>query len=362
MYCPKINIYQGGLNVSGVVAGMWRMGDWDMSVPQRAQFIEQCVELGVTTFDHADIYGDNTVEGLFGEALASNIALKKQIQIVTKCGIQLPSASKLKHYDLSDQHIKKSVDSSLQKLGVEKIDLLLIHRPSPLMDFDAMAATFHDIRTTGKVLHFGVSNFTQTQFIALNRRFPLATNQVELSPLKLNPMDNGLFDHLQDLNISPMIWSALAGGQLFTDESAHTQRIHQAFACAGQEMGLSTTSAIYAWIMRLPCKPVLITGSGRIQAVTDAVAASQIQIDALVWFELLEIIRGHEVSWLTGFNLHTICTWFINRLSHNLGGGTLPLRYTDYHLRVHLHHLCAFLFNSHQSKFTLPNNLFILNQ
>jgi predicted oxidoreductase len=299
MNCPKVSLSQDGLVVSRIVAGMMRMADWDMSVQQRLRFIEQCVELGVSTFDHADIYGGGAVEALFGEALGSNVALKKQIQIVTKCGIQLASlndgASKIKHYNLNDQHIKKSVDSSLQKLGVEKIDLLLLHRPSPLMDFDAIAATFHDLRTSGKVLHFGVSNFTQTQFAALNRRFPLATNQVEFSPLKLNPMDDGLFDGLQDLNIHPMIWSALAGGQVFSGESAHTKRTGQALTNAGQEMGLSAAGAAYAWIMRLPCNPVMMTGSGRIDAIADAVTASNIQMDVPMWFELLETIRGHEV-------------------------------------------------------------------
>ena len=302
MNCAKISLRQDeaipseSLAVSRIIAGMMRLGDWSMSAQQRLRFIEQCVELGVSTFDHADIYGGGVVETLFGEALANNVGLKQHIQIITKCGIQLPSASKPKHYDLSGQHIKNSVDNSLQKLGVEKIDLLLLHRPSPLMDFDELATTFHDIRATGKVLHFGVSNFTPAQFTALNRRFSLVTNQVEFSPLKLNPMDDGLFDQLQDLNVSPMIWSALAGGQLFTDDSAHTQRIRQAFARAGQEMGLSTAGAIYAWIMRLPCKPVLLSGSARLQAITEAVAASNIQMDALLWFNLLETIRGDEVA------------------------------------------------------------------
>lgn len=300
MNCAKVSLCQDGLAVSRIVAGMMRMGDWKMNAQQRLRFIKQCVELGVSTFDHADIYGGGNVEALFGEALASNVALKQQIQIVTKCGIQLPSITQgvatIKHYDLSAQHIKNSVDSSLQKLGVEKIDLLLLHRPSPLMNYDEIAATFYDIRASGKVLHFGVSNFTQTQFTALNNRFPLATNQVEFSPLNLSAMDNGLFDQLQDLNIRPMIWSALAGGQLFADDSAHTQRVHQAFDRAGQEMGLSTTGAIYAWVMRLPCKPVLLTGSSRLKAITDAVNASNMQMDALLWFELLETIRGQEVA------------------------------------------------------------------
>jgi predicted oxidoreductase len=300
MNCTKVNLSQDGLAVSRIIAGMWRMADWNMNVQQRLRFIEQCVDMGVTTFDHADIYGGGLVETLFGEALASNPALKKHIQIVTKCGIQLPcvinGVNRIKHYDLSDQHIKKSVDNSLQKLGVDKIDLLLIHRPSPLMDFDEIAATFQDIQTTGKVLHFGVSNFTQAQFTTLNNRFPLATNQVEFSPLNLSTIYSGLFDQLQDLNIRPMIWSALAGGQLFTDNSAQTQRINQAFTKAGQAMGLSTAGAIYAWIMRLPCKPVMLTGSGRIQTIIDAVAASHGQMDELQWFELLERIQDIEVA------------------------------------------------------------------
>jgi predicted oxidoreductase len=292
----KVNLSQDGLAVSRVIAGMMRMANWNMSVNQRLRFIEQCVDIGVTTFDHADIYGGSTVEALFGEALAINATLKKQIQIVTKCGIQLPTTSKIKHYDLSTQHIKNSVDNSLQKLGVEKIDLLLIHRPSPLMDFDELAATFHDIRASGKVLHFGVCNFSQNQFAALNRRFPLTTNQVEFSPLNLSAMENGLFDHLQDKNISPMIWSALAGGQLFSDDSTHIQRIRQAFTHAGLTMGLSTAGAVYAWIMRTPCKPIILTGSGRPQAIAEAVVASHVQMDALMWFELLETVRGYEVA------------------------------------------------------------------
>lgn len=298
--CPKVSMRQGGAELSRVVAGMWRMGDWSMSVNARVRLIEQCIEMGVTSFDHADIYGDSTVEALFGEALATNVTLKKQLQIITKCGIKLPThigdIRSLKHYNLSDQYIKKSVDNSLQKLGVEKIDLLLIHRPSPLMDFDEMAATFQDIRASGKVLHFGVSNFTQTQFAALNRRFPLNTNQVEFSPLNLNAMNDGLFESLQDLNISPMIWSALGGGEIFSNHTAHIQRIHQAFTQAGLSMGLSPAGAVYAWIMRLPCKPLVLTGSGRIQAIAEAVTASNVQMDALQWFELLETIRGHEVA------------------------------------------------------------------
>lgn len=136
---------QDGPILSRIVAGMWRMGEWSMSVSQRFQLIEQCIELGITTFDHADIYVGGEVELLFGEALASKYELKHQIQIVSKCGIQLPNQvdgiASVKHNNLSNQNINHSVNNSLKKLGVEKIDSLLLHRPSPLMDFDEIAET-----------------------------------------------------------------------------------------------------------------------------------------------------------------------------------------------------------------------------
>jgi predicted oxidoreductase len=259
MKCSKILMCQDGPNLSRIVAGMWRMGEWRMSVSQRLQLIEQCIALGVTTFDHADIYGSGEVELLFGEALASKSELKHQIQIVTKCGIQLPSkvdgVARVKHYNMSNQHIHYSVENSLKKLGVEKIDLLLLHRPSPLMDFDEIAETLYQLMASGKVLHFGVSNFSTRQFEALNKRIPLATNQVEFSPFNLSAMEDGLFDGLQDMKISPMIWSAL-GGQDIYGAIRKAQRVNKAFTDAGNKMGLTTSGAVYSWIMQLPCKPL----------------------------------------------------------------------------------------------------------
>jgi predicted oxidoreductase len=285
--------------LSRVIAGMWRMGEWRMDVTTRVRFIEECIDLGVTTFDHADIYGDSTVESLFGEALTRSKTLKHKIQIVTKCGIQLPAVvngvPRHKQYDLGMQHIVGSVDASLKKLGVEAIDVLLMHRPSPLMDFDEIAETFARLHAAGKVSHFGVSNFTSIQFNALNKRYPLVTNQVEFSPLCLQAIDDGIFDCLQDLQVSPMIWSALGGGTLFSGETPQLIRIHEALVCAGETLNLSTTGVVYAWIMRFPCKPLPITGSRRIEVIREAVAATRVNMELDQWFMLLEAIRGKEV-------------------------------------------------------------------
>lgn len=291
---------QDGPVLSRVVAGMWRMGEWSMSVSQCLELIEQCIGLGVTTFDHADIYGGGEVELRFGEALASKSELKNKIQIVTKCGIQLQNqvdgVTSVKYYNMSGQHINHSVENSLRKLGVEKIDLLLLHRPSPLMNFDEIAETLHQLIRDGKVLHFGVSNFSTRQFETLSKRIPLATNQVEFSPINLNPIEDGLFEVLQSYRISPMIWSALGGGSIMTEKTEKMLRIKEAFHKTGNKIGLSTEATIYSWIARLPCNPAILTGSKNIELIEEAVIGSHMKMDLVDWFELLQEIRGYEVA------------------------------------------------------------------
>jgi predicted oxidoreductase len=296
---PVIRMSPQGPEVSRVVAGMWRMGEWGMSVEQRVRFVEQCLDLGVFTFDHANIYGAGAVETLFGEALAAAPALKKRVQIITKCGIEFPGfdggTARMKHYDLSGGRIAACVDLSLKKLGVEQVELLLIHRPSPLMDLDAIGAAFGALHAAGKVRHFGVSNFSSLQFDALHRRFPLVTNQIELSPLHLQPMEDGTLDHLQGLGVAPMLWSALGGGALFQPTAPHAVQALAAFTQLGLELGLSPAGAVYAWLMKLPSRPVPLTGSGRIAAIADAVAASKVEMDLQRWFDVLQVLRGQEV-------------------------------------------------------------------
>ncbi len=206
--------------MSRIVAGAWRMGDWNWTPQERLRWIEQCLEMGVTTFDHADIYGGYTVEQLFGEALALAPSLREKMQLVSKCGICLTVPSRpqhrVKHYNTSASHIISSAENSLRVLGTDRLELLLIHRPDALMDADAVAEAFTHLQLMGKVQHFGVSNFSPAQFELLQSRFPLVTNQVELHPLHLAPLHDGTLDQCQQRRIQPMIWSPLAGGRLFT--------------------------------------------------------------------------------------------------------------------------------------------------
>jgi predicted oxidoreductase len=288
------------LNLSPIVAGMWRMTEWNLTPEQRLAFIEQCIELGVTSFDHADIYGGYGVEGLFGEALALKPSLRDQIQLVSKCGIKLRSSRRpahtIQHYDTSAAHIRASVENSLKELRTDHLDLLLIHRPDPLMDFDEVANIFSTLHAEGKVKEFGVSNFSRHQFEMLHKRIALVTNQVEFSPLHLDPMWDETFDGLQDKGIQPMIWSPLAGGRLFSEGDASSERLRLKIKEIADELGKPFASVVFAWIMQLPCKPVPLTGTGRIEGVQVAMEATRFQLSRTQWFEILRAARGHEVA------------------------------------------------------------------
>lgn len=300
LHCPRIATREGGLELSRIVAGMWRMNEWGMSVEQRVSFIEQCIELGVTSFDHADIYGNYGVEGVFGEALRARPALRERIELVSKCGIKLISPQRpehtIQHYDTTAAHIVASAEESLRQLATDRLDLLLIHRPDPLMDFDEIAEAFTRLQRDGKVRHVGVSNFTRHQFECLNRRVPLSTNQVEFSPMAVAPMFDETFDGLQDLGIAPMVWSPLGGGRLFTSNDARAVEVRAVVEEIAGRMEKPFASVLFAWIMQLPSRPIPLTGTGRFEAIREAVAGAGFTLERGDWFRILRAARGHEVA------------------------------------------------------------------
>lgn len=290
----------GKLQLSRIIAGAWRMGDWNWSAGQRLSWIEQCIERGVTTFDHADIYGNYGVEGLFGEALALKPDLREKIQLVSKCGIKLRSDQRPQHqiksYDHSRKHILWSVENSLKELRTDHLDLLLLHRPSPLMQADEVAEAFTQLQQEGKVLAFGVSNFTPAQFDLLNSRFELVTNQIELSPLHLDPLHDGTLDQLQKDRVAPMIWSPLAQGRIFTDQSDRSMRVRQTLEKLAQVHEVPISTIVYAWILKHPCRPLPITGSQRMQVIDEAVQSLKVHLTDEEWFEIWQASTGHEVA------------------------------------------------------------------
>lgn len=289
-----------GLQLSPIVAGAWRMAEWRMTPQQRLGWIHACLERGFSSIDHADIYGGYSVEALFGEALALAPGLRERMQLVSKCGIQLVHPARpgnaIKHYDTSAAHVRTSVENSLKALGTDRLDLLLIHRPDALLDADELATCFEQLRRDGKVLHFGVSNFTPAQFELLHSRVPLATNQVECSPLHLEPLHDGTFDQAQRLRVPPMIWSPLAGGGLFTRQDEHAHKLRWVMGEVAGQLAVSQTTLALAWLMRLPCRPLPIVGSHRVQVLDEAQAALDIPLSAQDWYRVWTAAAGREVA------------------------------------------------------------------
>lgn len=286
------------LALSPIVAGLWRLTDWNLDVPARIRWIEQALELGITSFDHADIYGDYRAEALFGEALQAAPALRSRMQLVSKCGIRLRSAQRpyrVNHYDTSAAYVRLQVEQSLRNLHTGQLDLLLIHRPDYLMDAAALAETFAALTREGKVAHWGVSNHTPSQFALLHQHHPLITHQIELSALMMDALDDGTLDQAQALGLRPMIWSPLGGGRLFTGDDAQAVRVREAMAPIAARLGISLATLAYAWILRHPSRPHPITGTGRIEGLREAVAALDVQLDAQDWYAIWTASKGHTV-------------------------------------------------------------------
>lgn len=299
MSVPRIELSPQGPDFSRIVAGVWRMAEWNWTPAQRLQWVESCVEQGVTTFDHADIYGGYTIEALFGEALHLQPSLRDRLQLVSKCGIALPHANRpgvrLKHYNTTVDYILTSVETSLRNLATDRLDLLLIHRPDPLMNADDVAEAFTRLQQAGKVLHFGVSNCSPSQFDLLNSRYPLVTNQIECSLLHLQPLFDGSLDQAQRLRRAPMIWSPLAGGRLFSGGGERDHAVRRALEDMAGRYGCAPATLAWLWLLQHPAQLVPITGSGRLQALHEAVAATRMVMERQDWFELLQAASGHEV-------------------------------------------------------------------
>ncbi|HEX5307140.1 MAG TPA: aldo/keto reductase [Dyella sp.] len=286
------------LTLSPIVAGLWRLADWNLDVAARVRWIEQALELGISSFDHADIYGDYRAESLFGEALSAAPTLRQRMQLVTKCGIRLRSANRpyrVNHYDTSAAYVRTQVEQSLVNLATDRLDLVLIHRPDYLMDAAALAETFRALTREGKVAHWGVSNHSASQFALLHQHHPLVTNQLELSPLTMQALDDGSLDQAQQLGLRPMIWSPLGGGRLFTGKDAPAMRVREAMQPIADKLGVSLATLAYAWILRHPSRAHPITGTGRIDGLREAVAALDVKLDAQDWYAIWTASKGHPV-------------------------------------------------------------------
>lgn len=288
-----------GLELSRIVYGMWRLADDPDTSPAHVQAkIEACLAQGITSFDQADIYGGYRAEALLGAALRAAPQLRRQIEIVTKCGIIAPTGPyadrKVKHYDTRPAHIAAAIDRSLRELAVERIDLLLIHRPDPLMDPHETGRALDEAVASGKVRAVGVSNFRPHDFSLLQAAMdgPLVTNQIEISLIAHEALTNGDLAFLQERGVAPMAWSPLAGGALMS--SGHA-RMNDALRAVAERDGVDPTAVAVAWLLAHPATilPVLGTNTlGRIARLSDAFRVS---MDRETWYLLYAAALGQDV-------------------------------------------------------------------
>ncbi|MEG9299035.1 aldo/keto reductase family oxidoreductase [Mangrovibacillus sp. Mu-81] len=290
------------LSFSRIIHGLWRLSEWNQSKEETLSLIQYNLAQGITTFDHADIYGSYTCEDIFGDALSLAPSLREKMEIVTKCGIVLPSPNRPQHrthhYNTSKKHILSSVEQSLKNLRTDYIDVLLIHRPDPFMNGEEVAEAFTQLKEEGKVLHFGVSNFKDHQWNMLQSHlpYPLVTNQIELSAYNLENIEDGTLNLCQENRIAPMAWSPLAGGNIFTSQDDKAVRLRTTLEKIQGEIGAEgIDSVLYAWLLNHPASIMPIVGSGKKDRIQTAIDSQSLTLNHDQWFEILHSSMGHEV-------------------------------------------------------------------
>ncbi|WP_346205958.1 aldo/keto reductase [Aeromonas salmonicida] len=298
MSVSRLALHAQGPTFSRLIMGYWRLMEWQLSPAALLDLMKYHLDLGVTTIDHADIYGGYQCEEAFGNALRLEPSLRDRMEIVSKCGIALTAKPEhaLNHYNTDKAHIIASAEDSLRKLATDHLDLLLIHRPDPLMDADEVADAFISLKQAGKVKHLGVSNFSARQFELLQSRlpFPLVTNQLEISPLNQSTTLDGTLDLCQQLRIKPMAWSCLGGGRLFDGQEYAPLRAE--LEQIRHEVGAQNIEQlVYAWVMMLPSQPLPLIGSGKRERIAAAVAAESIALTRQQWFRIRKAALGYDV-------------------------------------------------------------------
>lgn len=283
------------------IVGCMRWGIWgeNFTTSQYEQKINQCLEIGLDIFDHADIYGHYTTEAEFGNALKGNTNLRSQIKIITKCGINMLTPNRPQHaiksYDTSAAHITKSVEQSLQNFHTDYIDTLLIHRPDILIDVEEVGATITALKKAGKIKSFGVSNFTTSQVALLQKYIPVEHHQVEISVTNLNAFENGILDQCQLEKIEAQSWSPMGNG-IFTENTDQHSRILAQADSLSKEYECSINQILLAFIYAHPSQIVPVIGTTKFERISKAKKAMEIELKREDFYKLWTASTGKEVA------------------------------------------------------------------
>ncbi|MFV0381969.1 MAG: aldo/keto reductase family oxidoreductase [Breznakia sp.] len=278
------------LKFSRIIQGFWRLNEWNLSTTALKEMMEACIERGVTTFDTAEIYGHGDCEIQLGNVLKTYPNLRQQIQLVSKTGISLAkvNGNVMGYYDTTYDHIIQACKDSLERLHCEYLDLYLIHREDPCIDHHAVAKALKDLQTMGLIRYYGVSNFGPFKFNALQTctNNNLKTNQIEWNPICFEHFDNGMMDVLMEQQIPPMIWSPVAGGEIFKNDNPLCVNAMVVLKELAKKYDCDVDTIIYAWILYHPVQAMPIVGSSKIERLDKAIAALDISLDHFDWYRI----------------------------------------------------------------------------
>lgn len=286
------------INLSPIIAGTMNWGAWqaNFTTAQMEELVRSCIEFGITTFDHADIYGGYTTEGEFGKAFAQSGIKRETIQLISKCGIQHVLGNRknrIKHYNYSKDYIIQSAEDSLKNLQTDYLDILLLHRPSPLMQADEIAEAFSKLKKDGKVRAFGVSNFTPFQTELIRSKTEILYNQIEFSATQYQPMLDGSLDYMQIHSIKPMAWSPL--GTVFKQNTGQTQRLKKLMLDLVAKYHVTADIILFAWILKHPAGIIPVAGSTNTYRLKNLMAATTLQLEQEDWFAIWTESMGDKV-------------------------------------------------------------------
>lgn len=300
MICqPKIkNNTLSKTALSPIIAGTMNWGIWDknLSTTEMEHMIHVCLENQITTFDHADIYGSYTTESDFGKAFHSGKIEREKIQLISKCGIQHISENRnntVKHYDYSKDYIIWSVENSLKNLHTDYLDVLLLHRPSPLMQPDEIAEAVSKLQSEGKIIDFGLSNFTPSQTELIRQKTPVSYNQVQFSATQHEAMLDGSLDYMQLHKIRPMSWNPL--GTVFREDNPQTRRLKILLGKLVSKYHLGSDTILLSWILQHPANIIPIAGTVNVARIQSLMKAKELQLEKEDWFAIWTESMGHDV-------------------------------------------------------------------
>ncbi|WP_439553398.1 aldo/keto reductase [Flavobacterium macrobrachii] len=283
--------------LSPIVAGTMNWGIWDkkLSTSEMIHLINICIENKISTFDHADIYGSYTTEAEFGKAFAESKMAREKIQLISKCGIQLEGSRKneIKHYDYSKEYIIWSAENSLKNLQTDYLDVFLLHRPSPLMVADEIAEAIEKLKKDGKIIDFGLSNFTSSQTELIRQKTEINYNQVQFSATHHEAMLDGSFDYMLVHGIRPMSWNPL--GTVFREDTEQTRRLKKVLAELVEKYGVGSDTILLAWILQHPAKVIPVAGTVNIARIQQLMKAVELKMDKQDWFTIWAESMGNEV-------------------------------------------------------------------